>query len=407
MRSIFRLFSAACLLLFSLVVYSQTTPSTSSEAGSLPVGPFDLVPFLNLELIDDDNITSASFNSLSDNITTVSPGFTLSFDDGLRGISLDYLLEDATYSDHGENDYTDQFIDFLAGSLIADIHRIEFSAGLVESHDPRDSSPSGGLLDEYDEDTLGLSYTLGLLDSPFSIRLSASELERRYTSNILTTLPFNRDEEAVGFNVFYDLSTDIRLSLEYLETDITYIDDPNRNNPSLTRDSTEEDVGVGLNWEMSESLELQFLVGNTDRDIQDSSRTGFSGAFWDASLSWSPLSYSTFTVALARNTEENTTVELADFLVQRDSRFSWSHGWFDDFTTEITYIDQSIDYSASSRKDKNDELEIRFQYQFRRWVGFELFYRDIERDSDVTDTLGRDPFAYSREVIGISALVNL
>jgi hypothetical protein len=399
----------AAFLLSPMIALAQQAPSVGPDASSIPVGPFDLTPSVELEYIDDDNITADALSPISSKLTVVSPGFSLRFDDGLSGVSLNYLLQDASYSnnDNGDNDYTDQFIDLAAGTIIAEIHRVEISAEFIESHDPRDSSPSGNLLDEYEDESLGLSYTLGLGDSPFSFRASIENFERRYQSNLSLTRPFDRDEEILSFDILYDLSADILLSLELSDTDIEYINDPDRDDPVFSRDGTEEFFGIGVDWDINEAIDLQLLVGETERDLSVGSRGGFSGSFWDASLEWSPLSYSTVTLDVSRYTDEDNTQQRSDFTVRRDTGITWVHYWFDNFATEISYSDQSVDYSSSPRKDDFDEYEIRLQYQFRRWVGFDVFYRDAERTSNISNGLGQNIFDYTQGVFGISALFNL
>jgi len=413
---------------FAIVILSVGLSSVTmaQEPRVTPIGPFELEASAFLEYTEDDNVFQSASNPISTSIFTVNPSFELSFDNGVSGFSLAYSLEDATHSDTGNEDYTDQNVLLSLGNIVADMHRFEFNAVYFDSHDARgDLSRDGfdstedidaqGELDLFEDIEYEFVYTLGTDDSLFLVLLSLGEFEREYTTNrtgreegASNTARFDREESRVGAEFFWNLSSVLTTSVSYFYTDIDFtLNDTIFQGPGTTDDITpqndgeEEIFALGFEWEPTDTIGADIIIGSVERttDTIGSERNGY----WDIDISWSIRSYSTLSLLSSSVVGETANAD-GSFTIEETLGLRWTHEWTDLLRTETNYSSGEIEYSGSSRVDDRETLSLAATYEFRPQFIIGLFAEKITRSSSGGAT---DTDDYDQNIYGINALFRL
>lgn len=392
------------LALFSTLASSQEGP------GSIPLGPFDLQASVLVEYAEDDNLYQSSEGQISTSITTVAPVVELLFDNGVSGLSLTYGVESATFSDVNE-DYTDQRVDLSVGTTLGSLHRFEAGGAFVESHDRQAAGTSDGVGDEtissdeidyFEDREYEFAYTLGAETSLFNLLLSAREFERTYIDNRVATAEFDLKESQLGAGLLWNFSSSLSFGASYTNTEIEYVEsaqDDNRDGID-DRDGDEQVIAFNVQWEPINSLSIDLSIGETDRSTETS--VGNTSDYWDITLVWNPVSYSSLALFTSSYTDEVLTSD-GGFSEREGIGFRWAHDWSERFETEVSYVDGSIAYVAGTapREDTSESIVIQGSYQLRSWVAISAFAQNI-----TIDTAGVDD-SYDQNIYGISALFQL
>lgn len=397
-----------------MLLYPMASSSFAQTAQAIQLGPFDLLPSLVIEHLEDDNLYQSSNGAVSTGITTIYPTIELIFDNGVSGFSLAYSLENATFSDRASENYTDERVDLTVGTLVADLHRFEATGSYIESHDRQsvDEDIVGGgsdgdddtdsdvenisetELDTFEDVDYEVGYTLGADDSLFNLGLAVGEFERTYVSNRGATAAFDREESRFIASLLWNVSPGLSAGVSYFDTEIQYV------SPDPTRDGDQKVTALDIVWDPLDTLNLEISVGETDRTtVQDGTN---SSDYWNVSIEWDMLSYSTLTVYSSSFTDEAQAAGVS-FSVREEVGVSWEHEWSERFDTEIAYVDSTISYETNGdpREDRSDELALRAAYQLRSWVNVAVFYQEIVRSSTSNEE------EYDQKIYGISALFQL
>ncbi len=384
------------LLAFSGAAMSQTDRS-------IALGPFDLNASVLLKYAEDDNLyQSREADAVETSVYTVLPTFGLLFDNGVSGLALNYALEDVTFSEADGSNYTDQHLSLVTGTLIGDIHRLEFSSDITETHErqavadsPSNSDPGSTVedrrLDYFKDIDYQLTYRLGNDESLLNLSLEAGQFEREYYDNRSVTRAYDREESRWASTLTWNVSPDLSVGVTYAETEIEYV----IVNPS--RDGDESVTALTLVWKPSEVLSADIQVGRVRRESDDNDTN--DSDYRDINLRWSVLSYSVITLSAASYLDESAT-ENGSFTLLESIGIAWAHDWTERLRTELSFEDATIDYLDDTRQDDSQELYAHLSYQFRERVNVGVFYEKNDRHSNSFED-------YDQVIYGIDLLLQL
>ena len=379
-------------IVFIGLLYTAVS-SQAQENPGFALGPFDVSPGLDIEVVRDDNIFQTADNAVSDTITRVSPGVSLVFDNGISGFALDYRLNTGYYSESTSEDYIDQSLASTFGWAVNDIHRVEFDVSLLKSHDDRsldNASQTGAVvntdneLDEFDEWDYAARYILGNSGSLLTLTLNAGLSEKTYTSNRASTRENDFEATRYGSQLSWPLTPDLSVFAALNQVEVEYTEDNN----SANSDSDTLTYDVGVNWGGDRQLTGSIALGNSERDAEDDADSSDTSR-WRVSLSWAPLSYSTFSLSSSREQYETSGqngVQQGDFVDVQSLSLSWSHDWTRRLTSRITVDSAETDYIGDPREDETESYNLGVNYNFSRWLTAGLFVGREERDSTDSDS---------------------
>jgi hypothetical protein len=262
----------------------------------------------------------------------------------------------------------------------------------------------GGLLpsdpDSYEETTAGISYLYGDSESFFSFDLSAGIYDKAYDNNPSQTQFREREDDRLSATAYFNVSPRTSILLEYRNTDINYTTDPIAvlgARDSL--DSEETYAFIGVTWEATAKTTGSIKVGQGDKKFSDADRADADGAFWEASILWEPLSYSSVTLNAQSGFGE--AVGQGNALETDNYNLSWTHEWSNSLSHSLSLYASDDDYIGSQRADEFDVLSLRVDYSVRRWFDVNVSIAREERVSSFS------LFNYKENVVAIGFSVSL
>jgi hypothetical protein len=377
----------------------------ATEPAPVKAGAFDLIPTLDIDYSDTDNMFKSASNQVDTTLLLLNPRLQAIVDDGSSSFSLSAEAIDGDYSATSEDDYTDWRVAADTHLQVSTRNAFELNAGLFSTREMRGTGFSqGGLLpsdpDSYEETTAGISYLYGDSESFFSFDLNAGIYDKTYDNNRSQTQFREREDDRLSATAYFNVSPRTNILLEYRNTDIDYTTDPIAvlgARDSL--DSEETYAFIGVTWEATAKTTGSIKVGHGDKEFSDADRADADGAFWEASILWEPLSYSSVTLNAQSGFGE--AVGQGDALETDNYNLSWTHEWSNSLSHSLSLYASDDDYIGSQRADEFDTLSLRVDYSVRRWFDVNVSIAREERVSSFS------LFNYKENVVAIGFSVSL
>ncbi|MFT5116979.1 MAG: hypothetical protein ACI9NY_000506 [Kiritimatiellia bacterium] len=392
MRS--RLHRTVTALIQSSMAYIVIVPlAFSQEKAAIYVGPFDVVPEVGIDVQRDDNIfNDTSGNEVASTLTLVKPAITAVADDGVVKYTVGYQLENGSYSDVNDNDYTDHTLEAKMDWRIDVRHLIELNTSVNTGHEDRSTDSvttfdAAADLNEFTNRALGAKYTFGSEGARGRITLGFDTNSLRYTTNqaVTNVLESDTDTKIIGLSLAFSPSSRVNFQLEESENTFRENSSRNRKDRSYT---------VGAEWDLTGTTKGIVSLGRTNNDLinavgDTASSTG------EIALEWSPQDHSVFTLAAdksAKNSENNT----GDFIDASVFSVNWAYKFRDPLTINLSVQQQNDNYVGVNRNDTTEALQLTLTYAMRRWLTFGLSVGVEEREStDAAVTYRKDTVKFS------------
>lgn len=376
----------------------------AQEPGSIDLGGFQLIPMLDVTLAHDDNVTRASADQIDSWVSIIAPQAQLVNNFGANQVSLGYRLSRGTYFSSSEDDYTDHFLSANLDYELNARNSVNVSALFEDGHDARGTGYSignGNLItspDLYKQSEFDFVYNYGALTADGRLELNYNFRNLNYDENTDLFRARDRDLQRVGAIFYYRVgaSTDLLLDVNHTQISYDFIPDG-----ATTLDSTKTRYLVGLKWESTAATSGYAKVGYQQKKFDAADREDFSGVDWQVGVIWQPVDYSRF--EFSTNSDTNETNGEGNFIKSRDYTAQWNHQWLDRLSSTVSATAGTDEYrgTADVRKDDLTRLKVAADYQFRRWVSFQIAYEYEQRDSN------REIIDYDRNVFSIRAIVTL
>lgn len=389
---------ASSLLALSIHAAAQSDANDDYQTSTF-------LPAVLVEQRWDDNITRANdpADAISSPITVLSPSIGFEAQSGANMYNASYRLEDGTYQDSSNDDYTDHFINAGANWVLDRRHRLSLNGALEFAHEARGSGFSQGagnnveIPDEYKAQRLDLGYTFGADTAKGRLEARIGSYGRDYDARIQDgtdiTLTRDRSETNAGATFSWGISDRTRILIEANTKDISY----DVAGAGGTLDSTESNVMVGMTWDTTGKTTGSVKIGARQKDFDAASRDDFSGPRWEVGLTFTPQTYSVISVSTARDSAETNGV--GNFIDSTSWSFNWNHQWAERFSTTLSHSASDDDYDGTDRSDKVTNTTLRADYTFRETIVFGAGFTRSKNDS-TTNT-----FDYDRDVVFISASI--
>lgn len=387
----------------------------AQQAGKLQWDKVDVIPVLNTELQHVSNVTYSSDDQaqIDSWLSIVAPQLTAQTEIGGHQLEVGYRLERGDYFSSEADNYTDHFAHARGDFTLDTRHAVTVSAAFEDGHDDRGrvySNGFGNALDSPDtfkNGRLDGTYIYGAPSTAGRVELSAGYEKMDYD-----TRPAIDDERAADFLVFrdrdylrygaaffYQVAPNTDVVLDAQRQQIRY---DQTAQPGNSLDSDENTLLAGVTWQANSYTRSFAKLGYQQKRFVDAGREDFSGVAWEVGMRWSPVSYSTVSLATSANTRE--TNSQADYIRSRDVSLDWQHHWLERFSTraELAYAtEEFVGQATNLRDDNTTRLKLGADYAFRRWLTLGAFYQINQRDSN------RELVEFDRNVVGLTAKVTL
>lgn len=388
------------LLAIAVTAPCLVSPLASAvEPNPIQAGAFDLIPTIKVDTSQDDNIFRTDTNETDSNITVIAPRLQGIATSNANQFNFDLEAIKGIYSATDEDDYDDWRGAVGAHVEMTSRNILEFDYSHDATHEIRGLGFSeGGNLpptpDEYDLDQWNASYQFGSNDSFGRLRFSIGNNDKEYTNNRLTTAVRDVETDLSGAELFINLSPRTAILFEYRKREVDYQTDlpPVIGSPD-TLDSDETYGFVGIEWEATASTTGSIRIGTGEKDFVDPDRQDLDDPSYELGLTWSPLTYSTFTFSASRLFDETTGQGNS---IDRTSYFgSWNHEWTSRLSTNVSASLSTEEYAGSLRDDDLSYYSFGLTYSVARWLDVRVEMGLDNRDSGVSN------FNYDRTVYAV------
>jgi len=376
-------------------IFALSLPVLAQDAGGpagIPWGPVKVYPEVDVTFKSNDNIYSqpATATRKSANITVLSPKVKLEAKTGPHTFDATYRVEHGSYSGVSSNNYTDQGLTGNAAWVFSGRSGLKLSAGYLQGHDDLGSVPGVATHanpDKWHQSSLTGVAGFGAEGAQGRIEVDGGLTSKRY-DNFKTTaagLPDNtkrdRDDSKIGATFYWRIAPKTQLLFQATQTKYDY--DQNSFAGWTTLDSTDRNYLVGVTWEAAAKTTGIFKVGSVKKDFSDASLRDFSGTSWDATVKWSPLTYSSFDFNTGKSPGEST-IGNASF----DTKYGvvWNHAWNSRVSSAVSYNNTKNEYQTNAgigQTDKINALGLKLNYQWMRTVKLGMGYDRTDKTSNV------------------------
>jgi|GEM_PF-3790904 len=351
------------------VLFIVLMPDALAQPAAVYVGPFEVTPTLGIDVQEDDNLFQASDgNETESTLTLIKPAISIKTDNGVTALAFDYQIEDGSYSDVDNSDYTNHTLSTAINWQANIRHALELISTLESGHDGRTADSVNGVnvseLNEFDDSNIAAKYTFGAPGARGRIVVDYGSQRLRYTTNRIDTDVLDSDSDTLGINFSVAVGAATRATLGLVETETEF-----RNNTARNREDSS--LLVGAEWDISGVTEGRANIGRTESRLL-SSETQVSQSTGELSVVWTPYEYTSFTLTASKSAQ-NGDNNVGVFIDRSELGLVWAHRWFDRFSSQLTLGQRSDDYVGVVRNDDTNIYGLRLSYAMRRWVTLWLF----------------------------------
>lgn len=207
------------------------------------------------------------------------------------------------------------------------------------------------------------------------VELEGSMMNKRYENNRATTFLSDADIVTTSGRFFYRVMPRTYALLELRQTMTDY------KSANSTQDNMDRRVYLGATWEATAKTEGSIKLGRAYKNFDDATRKDASGNSWEASLRWSPLTYSVFELESGKSLYDSTGV--GEYVTGTMTNLSWSHKWASYISSRLSAGKMTSDFAGATpaRKDDTTTYGVAFYRELGRHLRLGLDYTNTNRDS--------------------------
>jgi hypothetical protein len=348
-------------------------------------------PTLKVSERYDDNFRQVEHGTESSWITGIAPKFVLAAKTSKSLYRLSYEADTDLFHSSPKDNNTDHYLDGEAVFKFDSRNRLKLDGGYekVEDTAAQDQHVQN---DRYTIAHSGAKYTYGAPTARGQIEVGGDYSELRYQNSGGINDYKERNTTALVSTFYYRVAPKTRALVEARYTDFRYVSNTqlNSNNVAL--------LG-GLTWKATAKTTGTIKIGGEQKRFDDSSLGNKSGSLWEAGVSWSPKTYSTFGLTTRHQIDEGS--DGSSSIEDQTSTVNWEHHWLQRLSTEIHYSHSSLKYQDIVRDDTVDQYGLGVKYNMRRWLDIGLSYTRAKDDSTADDQ------SYTRNIYMISVTAGL
>jgi len=383
---------------FSLTLILSVACNTALAAGEqgVPMGPFQVIPEIEVTLKHDDNVTLAPDNEIDSFVTVLRPQATFLMRQGARQTySVTLGTEVGFYADSSDDDYIDVFVKGNANWQLARSMDLSVGANYMRGHDQRGSTDTGRSNEPNTWDELGVN---GLFEYGTQERIGFDAeigyTTRSYKDYFRQEKLDDRDQTDLTGRVYYRVMPKTRLFFEASYSMIEYQEEFATSN-NQRADSDVSNYSVGATWTATAktkgSAQVGYMKKEFDSNADDDRFEDFSGTSWKVAVEWKPIPRSIIDIYTGRYTGDTTGIHSGAVQDTQDFSVNWRHNWMPRVSTMAGLYLAQTDYPGGTRAelgldDRSDDLinfDLGVSYQFIKWASVTAGVSFTERDSNL------------------------
>ena len=346
------------------------------EPVTLPVGPLEFAPILEIGESYNDNIFMRNSLKKGSMLTQVHAGAKLSYDKKFNKYDLIYALQDSEYHESTADSYLDNFVGLNTHTEFTSRNRFNLDLKYLSSHYQRGVFLGRDLAtptlqstepDKYHQYGFDGSYIYGHSQAKGNLELKFNVDEINYANNLSRTAAYDRSLYGVTPGFYYRLLPNTRLQAQ-VETNWI----KNNSNTSAAFDNNKQRFLIGASWSYSKQINALARIGYLRQAFDNSSLQGYENITWDLNMHWSPLSYTHVDFTVSR--DAIPTLNSANIRTSDRYRLAWKHDWTNRISTELNGALESAYNTTFHRQDDYENFGLDINYGLKRWLGFGVNY---------------------------------
>jgi len=365
-----------------------------------------LLPSVELSVEDNDNVyLQPEATQEASTVTRLNPAIGVAADLGQTQLNLGFEAEKGVYSSDEDDNYTDTRIGAGADFSMTSRHFLSLSAQLNALHDARGAGTTEGSAalgikdpDEYDESIWDAAFTYGSQSALLNMTFGLTRYEKEYTNNINEAATDNRDHVKTTASVLTAINVSDRSDflVDLSTADIDYNKD---NIVTQGREGSLTKALIGMTYDVTGKLTSTAKVGVAKRDFDSSDVDADTTASWEASLIWTPRTYSTVTFFTSQASNEATSV--GNYIDTKYTMISWEHemSQFFSLTADASLASDTYYNEANDREDDTVSYGLTGTYSPTKAIDVYGNVKQAERDSST------DGLDYEQQVITLGVVL--
>jgi len=338
-----------------------------------------LHPTLSTSVGYNDNLLSNNSNSLQSRFININPQAVAEFKyKGDRYTAL-ASLNSRSYSESSV-DNTDESQLMVAGDHYFGARaRAGWSLGRLSGTDPRGSNnrPMTAEAARWHSNNLDGRFIYGAPEAPGRVEFDLGNKDKVYDNERATTAVGDVATASYAGRLFYRLGTRSLALVEFKEAKANY-----SSALATTESNLERRYYLGLTWEATAATTGIVKFGRMTKDFDLVGKQGYAGGSWDATVRWSPLTYSVVDLQASRSTADATGFGLYNLVTT--TNLMWNHKWSQLLGSRISAGVTNTEYGGTTRQDSAVNLGFKVDYELYRWL-------KIGVDFAVTDNTSNAP----------------
>ena len=379
--------------LVALLAASSALGYSPAFAQGIKADPLTLYPTASLSHGYNDNVILTESTRVSSTSTVFAAGLRAEAESGKSKYSIGY---DGTFGRYASS--TVDSFNYHEFKAVADVDlgtrlRVKLGGEYSVKSDARGALPTAATQapNEYRSGGINGLISYGAQGAQGRVELEGSYLEKRYTSNRFTSHAFDLDTHNAGATFFWRIApkTELLIHAGLTRSDYT--------TSTSTLDNSVYRLMGGVKWEATAQTKGTFRVGYSKKDMWVPGVNDTQGITWDASVTWSPLSYSNVDISTGRSF--NDPLAGGNAIINSYYNAKWAHDWTDRITSTVSGGFVTDGFNGTQRSDKTSSLGLGLSYAMQRWLSFGADYTYSTRNSNAVT------FGYRKNLLMFSAKI--
>jgi hypothetical protein len=345
---------------------SSTTPPIytapiPSDAGAYKTqSGIYLYPTATVGAGRNSNVGASRTNAVSSNLTRFETQLITEIKN--KGDRYTALASVGTtrYASSEQDNKTGSEIKVAGDNYFTSRARAGWSLGQLNDSDPRGAGLRTSV-NKFHVNDIKTRLIYGAPEASGRLELDLGHLSKTYDSNRFITQFLDYSQLAVTGRAYYRLGSRSMALAEMTNNRSDYASDQ-----ASAANNTERRYYAGLTWDATAATTGIIKVGQTTKDFSQGNTPGFSGFSWDATVQWSPLTYSVFNLQTGKSTANSSGT--GNFELRTNNNLSWNHRWSSVFNTRAALGSSTTEYVGANRKDTTLNYGIGMGYDLSRWL---------------------------------------
>jgi hypothetical protein len=372
--------------------YELSGTSISGSAGAMPpiltapVGAglplkfengLHIHPTLSTSYGYNDNLMSDRTNSLKSNFVSFTPQLVGEFrSKGNRYTAL-ASMNSRRYSE-SSGDNTDESQLVLAGDHYFDARaRGAWALGRTSGTDSRGSNnrPVTAEAARWHSNNIDGRFIYGAPEAAGRVEFDIGNKDKLYDNERATTAVGDVRTGSYAGRLFYRLGTKTLAVAEFRDSKANY-----SSALAAGESNRERYYYLGLTWEATAATTGIVKVGHLTKDFDVAGKQGFSGTSWDATVQWTPLTYSTIDLLSSRKTADATGFGVYNLVTS--TSLNWAHKWNQRLGSSLSLGVMNTEFGGTTRADSALNYGFGVNYEILRWLKFGLDFSVTDNGSN-------------------------